>query len=275
MMALLRMTLRELRVMLTEANDSGGDVHLSYSDIAACLEPSVKNVAERAGVATFVPFKYTKKTPENVKRLGMTSKQALGTLKRDIPLPDGRVAVKADQKTFYGIVDMMARNIAGRMRRTHPDIDVVMYAASSSEMTLWLAEVIGESLDVPVINDAVLKRTKEDYDIDEDRFKEWSLGKSQGDVDILRALLEKHIEQFKRTGTVAAAKATPFEWRQFFNMHVPGPGMGSLRGKKVLVVDDNIDKGWTFAGIEKLLAAAGVSKDDIVFAAGFDYAQRS
>jgi hypothetical protein len=269
------MTLRELRDRLAEAFDDAGSVQLSYDDIAACLEPSVKDVATRSGIAAFVPFKYAKKTPESVKRVGMTSKQALGTLKRDIPLPNDKVAKKVDQKTFYSIVDKMARAIATRTRRTHPDIDVIVHAASSSDMTMWLAEVVGQTLDVPVVNDAVLKRKGDAFSIDEDRFKEWSQGRTAEDVKIVRALLEKTVESYRRTGKIAASKGLPFEWRQFFNTHVSGPGVGNLRGKKVLVIDDNIDMGWTFAGIEKLLVAAGVSSDDIVFAAGYDYSQRS
>lgn len=269
------MTAGELRIMLEEAFDDAEAVQFSYDDIAACLEPSVKDVATRSGIAAFVPFKYAKKAPENVKRAGMTSKQALGTLKHDVRLPDGRVAKKANENTFYKIVDMMARAIAGRTQRVHPDIDFVMHADSSADMTMWLAEVVAQSLDVPSVGDAVLKKTTEDFSVDEDRFKEWSNGKSKEDVANLRALLDKHVQQFKRTGKIAASKSLPFEWREFFNTHAPGPGIGVMRGKKVLVIDDNIDKGWTFAGIAKLLVAAGVSPDDVVCAAGFDYTERS
>jgi len=270
------MTVRELRTVLAEAID-GEVVKVGYDDVVKCLEPSHKPVLERSGISASVAFKYVKKTPESIKALGMTSKQVLGALKHDVKLPDGRVIQKVDQKTYERILGTLARGITGEMRKKHPDIDVVIHAASSAAMTSEMADIISRTLDVPLVTDAVVKRSRTELEIDEDRFREWAQGKPEAKVTHLRSMLEKHVDEFNRRGQIGdlTSKGTPFEWRQFFNTHSAGPGIATLRGKKVLVVDDNVDKGWTFVGIKKLLMAAGVSSDDIVFAAGFDYAERA
>lgn len=263
--------LKKLRKILAEDIGNQDMLRLNFDDIMLCLEPSYEKVVTRSGIAAFVPFKYAETTPQHVEGAGMTSKEALATLKRDIP----HVAQRVDSKTFYRVINLFAKEIAKRQMQVHPDIDLVVYADSSSDMTLMLATAVSELMGVSVIVDAVLKRSSEEFEVDEEWFDEWAQGQTIEDVQMIRALLDKFVAHCKRAGRDAASKSIPFKWRQFFNTHTLGPNADDVRGKKVLVIDDNIDKGWTFAGVEKLLINAGVAKEDIVFAAGFDYSERS
>lgn len=270
----MRLRLGELRVLLHEAYDEGDTVWLDGKDLSNCLVSSHKDVAERQGVSVYVPFKYNPDPPPSVEKLGLTSKQALATLKRPVPLGNNR-KLKATNKAHDAVVERMAQYISANARKSYGgDIDYVVHAASSSHVAEWLATLVGSHLDAPVVSDAFIKKQGSEVDLNLARFQDWA-SKNPNIAPTVMLAIEKTLNTYKRTGKIVASKETNVYWRRFFNNHKPGPGMGALRGKKVLVIDDNVDSGWTFWGMHELLVQAGVDPYDIKYAAGFDYAERA
>lgn len=292
----MRMTLGELRrILLVEfKRPDDNTVEFTMGDIMNCLIDSVHDVVNRQGSGdVYVPWRYAPKfqSPDLDalgKRYGFAPKDALALLKHDevteasegqsLPV---RLVISPEARTRT--LSYFASNIASRYRGSN--IDVIVPAASGSQMAFTLANLISAKLDgAPVVMKDALKKTRnEDLKVDERRWSAWvadrrAEGKSDAYIAKARKAAENYADALKRNHGVepAEAKKGRRESRRFFLYQQPGDpvDLGDLRGKTVLVVDDNIDAGHTYENIDRILTAAGADMDNVYRVAAFDYSAR-
>jgi hypothetical protein len=292
----VRLSYGELkRLVLNELKQVDAEVfELDSADILnGCLEKTGKSPSKNTHNGIWMPYQHAKtfRTPKLQSLhskmsdiLGdvwdFTPKQALAVLKVgsvDVEIGDGNLMTFVPSPSCREhVYNQMARLIVARFKSL--DIDAVISASSSSEMASSIALKVAEWLpDASFITDAVLKKAAHEVEVDERRFSAWKakVKPAPENASLYRAHIDNVVDATKRSGKLPTAKGTDHQYREFFNFHKPGPTISRLANKTVLVIDDNVDKGWTSAGIEELLHAAGVGQKNVWHAAGFDYADRT
>ena len=282
------LTVGELRawIIAEMKKESDGSYTIDGDDLNSALGDRSNPWSKVGGTDFYVPLRYREKFSmgpgdftndrnriDALKRLKLTPKDVLSVLKHSPTTVKG-VTLNVLPRARTAVFGRMANRIA----TAHADdVDVVTYPESGSTMARELAELVADKLGgLPVVTGSVLKKQAAELEIDEPSFEEFrsrslKRGESPSYIEDTRANVEKSLATWRRKNTRPETKKIPHAWRQFLNLHKVG-NAGPVLGKRVLVVDDNVDKGETLGGIEKLLKQAGAR--EVHLAAGWDFSDR-
>jgi predicted phosphoribosyltransferase len=167
-------------------------------------------------------------------------------------------------------------------------ITLTMDEAIRSELRAWMADRIAErfngfgvELVVPVESSSTMprelavliaKRLGAAYDdsfvkkIRDPRRMALPTGTTPQEQEIINRDYKTVINKLSRGETVSYTHTLKPSTRKFFDLHDVDPELDERLAKTVLVVDDNIDYGWTLKGIGKMLRSRGIKP---LLAAGF------
>lgn len=272
--------------MIEMKKELDGSILIDSDDLSAALAERPEKDSKVGGVDFYVPFRFKDNFSPGqfgsdqhraafAKSLKLKPKDVLAVLKHSPTTTEAGIVLKTTQRARDGVFRMMISAIANR----HADlsISVVTHPQSSSEMALTLAFGVADKLGVELVDDIVRRKKSEELEIDEDRFGEFQQealadGRGQAYVDKTRKDVEKLIAQWRKKSETPETKKLLHKWRKFIVLHTASNQIGHVKGKTVLVIDDNVDKAETFKGIEKVLRAAGAT--EVYNAAGWDYSSR-
>jgi|SRR5579863_2575352 len=281
------LTMGQLRqCIMAEVKKVGADTYeVNSDDIMSALNPRKFKESESRGEAVFVPLRFKSKWDKPrfagelelynvVSRLDISPKELLTTLKR--PLVKDGITMQAPERAQAIVFGIMASQIA---RYFEDRVDLVTYPESSSTMARDLAHAVAQKLDLPietVVAGMTRKKKPEELEIDPEEWENFrAAARARGKDDVYiantRKRAENMIKRWQR-GEVPAIKDIPHENRKFLALHTAGDDIHQARGKRVLVVDDNVDKTETLRRIAQELRKAGAK--DVHLAAGWDYAER-
>ena len=268
----MRLKLRELRVLLREALD-GEHVSLSAEDFIPGIMAPKTSVMRNRDINVFIPFKLQAK-PRSSKLIelvssGLTMSDLLKTLKvNEVTGTNVRVTTTDDVREQ--VFSTMARQIASHFEGE--SIDLVTAPESSAPMAEVLASKVAETLGVP-FESSILRKVKSptSFSYDETRVARWAEDqhKTPEDVAKLKSLLDKESAAMRKKmskGDTVSTKGIPHQHRRFYNL-MTLTHSHELAGKTILVIDDNIDRGWTLQGINDLITEQGGKP---LFAVGVD-----
>jgi len=279
------LTMKQLRwCILAEVERTSSTTYkVDSDDLKAALQPREHPQGRIRGVDFYVPLRFRNKWEQPqwssghqlyalVTKLKISPKDLLTTLKRPL-VHDGMTFIASDTAKAQ-VFSMMATKIAGYF---DDQVDVVTCPESSSTMAWELAEAVAAKLGgVPVVLDITRKKKGAEVEIDPDEWDEWvatvrKKGKDDAYIASTRKKAESLVKRWRKGG-IPATKDVPHEIRKFLMLHTAGGSIDQVWGKRVLVIDDNVDKAETLRSIHKALRKAGAS--DVHLAAGWDYSQR-
>ena len=280
-----------LRVFrLTEVKEEpGGKLVVNSDDLIAALKDRTDPYTRRDDIALYVPyiararfepgkgaFRTDVERAQKLNSLGVRPKELLGLLKHStLTLANGMTATTQPSDVDV-VLNRMATKIARAIGGHEEGVDLVTYPESSSDMAQRLAARVAELLDAPLVDAVTVKRSAAEVEVDPE---EMDLYRTQyRDAEEVNSRINKTIKGWRKTNRIPATKGLQHPWRRFVNLHKPGKNIGSIAGKVVLVVDDNVDRAYTLGWIERTLRTRtvrnGVAMDGarhVYLAAGWDY----
>lgn len=283
----MQLTLGDLRLILLEAFDGSLTLPsdaLTLSMVSPSELPQGSSNREVKGTDYFVAFMprkafgsgpgYESSLADLAQKHKFTPRDVMKLLKQT-SVQAGDVVLKTrpqDQAIAY-------RRIAARIARrfNDDDIDVIIPVSSNSTMAWELSEHVADLLHAEhgeplaqVLLGATRKRSAGDMEVDPEAWDAYVAETNPAEVIKTQKLLDKQLAIWKKNPNVEPEmKGVPHSWRKFLHLHDTTDEAGSLRGKNVLVIDDNVDTGFTFVNLRKALSNVGAR--NVYFAAGYDY----
>lgn len=286
---LLREVVR--RVLAEDAGPPRGEVFLSSDDIMFSLEHN-PDPAVLHGVEVYTPFRVRKEMPSRPRGGALADLSPFDVVST---AKYGSVEAKDGKRLTAepGAADEAIGTMADRIARRFEDAGVVTVTCvdSSHGMAAALARAVAERLGKPY--EPIVKKTAdpnvswdpEEWEAYANQVRSTGLngkgeplmikGKDVTPEEYLAATmtvmgneLDQAKRQIGRGEKPSLVRSTNMKTghKRFFNFFDKVAAGSLVSGSKVLVVDDNIDSGWTPFHVAKRVRAAGLEP---LFAAGF------
>ena len=267
------------------------EILLSSDEILLALEHN-PDTATLHGVEVYTPYRVRKQMPSRPRGGALA---ALSPFDVVSTAKYASVDAKSGQRLAAepGAADEAIDTMAGRIARRFEDEGIVSVTCvdSSHGMAAALARSVAEKLGAPY--EPIVKKTKdpnvtwdpEEWDAYASQVRATGLnGKGEpltlkgrdvtpeeyldATLAVMRNELDQAKRQIARGEKPSLVRSTNMKTghKRFFNFFDNVAGGDLALGSKVLVVDDNIDSGWTPFHVAKRVRAAGLEP---VFAAGF------
>lgn len=279
-------------ILLEKTEMSNDEIILSSDDILFSLTRNPE-VSKLHGVEVFTPYRVRKTMPSSARLAhltGLTPFNVASTTKYD-SVDDKKVGkrLKAEPDAAAQVLDLMADEI--RKHFEESGVVAVSCVDSSEKMSENLARAVAAKLEVPY--QAMIKKSMDpnltwdpgEWKAYEDMIR--STGKNGKGQELrlkgklvtpdeylasVKAVLNGEIKWLKdqivkgKKPSMAGGTNTDTGHKRFFNFFDKVAAGDLAKGSKVLIVDDNVDSGWTPYHVAKRAREAGLTP---LFAAGF------
>jgi adenine/guanine phosphoribosyltransferase-like PRPP-binding protein len=278
----MKIGLHDLYKIIHEVMVGQNTYNVTMSDFYAVARQQGKGksyLSKATGGGVFAPYfiggsfdpKRSNTLAVMMSRHGGKPFDVMTAIKKGSVVLDSGLKIVAGQEVQQQVVSIIARGIAEGAKKSR--VDAVACADSRSPMAQELAQRVSAILNVPFIKDA-FKKTNDptSLKIDEEMFDAYANRHRNEPEKIarMRKYLESELKTLKnkaqKSEYISIADHGEIKHREYFKgFHLP-QAEEVLDMKRLLIIDDNIDKGATMRDLASIAKSLGIEP---IMAAGF------